>query len=422
MKMNLKSVVIVFACSLLFISCADKAEKQPEQEAHGAQEQGHEEEGSEHSEEEGLVSLTAMQREAIGLELGTLQLKNLSGNVKATGELELPPEGKASISAIIGGNVYKINVIEGDRVQKGQTLALLENPDFVEMQVNLQAADSRLEYLEKDYQRQQNLYEQNVGSGKALQKAKADYLGAKSKVEGLKSKMKILGLNPQKIINGEVYRFIPVVSPINGFIEDVNINLGQYVAPQEMLFAVVDNSHIHADLMVFEEDVYKVKEGQTISFTVTNAPQQSYTGKIYAVGKTFEEDPKAVHVHAEIDGDAEALIPGMYIEGQINVDDMSVLALPEAAIVKEGEKSYIFVKTEAAEHSDENTEHTEENEKHEKEESWTFKMVPVATGNEEDGWVEVKLFEPLPDSVKVAYNGAYKLISEMNKSETSHSH
>src|SRR5699024_3823060 len=126
---------------------------------------------------------------------------------------------------------------------------------------------------------------------------------------------------------------------------NVNIRMGEYVTPGDILFEVVDNSHIHADLMVFEKDIGKVDEGQKVYFTVSNAPRRKYTATIYAVGKTFEEDPKAVHVHAEIEGSTEGLIPGMYIGGRIAVSNVSTAALPEAAIVGEGEESYIFVKT-----------------------------------------------------------------------------
>lgn len=411
MKTTLKLILSSVALPLLFIACADKTNTNQEV----ATPDTHTEEATH---EEGLVSLTAMQREAIGLKLGEVQTKNLSSHVKAPGKLEVPPQGKASISTLLGGNVYEIGVIEGDKVQKGQTLALLENPEFVELQVDLQAKASQLYFLQKKYERKQNLYEQQVGSGKAVEEAKANYLSAKAQVEGLKAKMNIFHLDPQKIINGEIYRYIPIVSPISGFVKEVNINLGQFVSPQGILFGVVDPSHIHADLMVFEKDVYKIEKGQKVRINIANAPEEQYVAEIFSVGKTFEEDPKAVHIHAEIIGSTEGLIPGMYVEGRINVNDTSVLALPESAIVSAGNESFIFVKT-GTSRAKENAASTENNEA---QETWTFKMVPVVTGVKDQGWVEVKLFEALEDGAQIAYNAAYKLISEKNKSETGHHH
>src|SRR5699024_3372106 len=109
------------------------------------------------------------------------------------------------------------------------------------------------------------------------------------------------------------------------------------------LFEVVGNSHIHADFMVFEKDIYKVKEGQKVYFTVSNTPQKRLMATIYSVGKTFEKGPKAVHVHAKIEGETGQLIPGMYVQGRIAVSSRSSAALPAAAIVGEGKESYIFV-------------------------------------------------------------------------------
>ena len=429
MKMNLKLIISALTLSAFLASCDNQVNEEQQARASHAEEgaaegEGHDEEEGTH--EEGIVSLTAMQRKAINLELGPLKLKNLSSSVKATGELELPPQNEANVSAIVGGNVFKINVIEGDKVRKGQTLALLEHPDFVEMQVDLQQSASRLEYLEKEYRRQENLYKQKVGSGKAFQEAEAAYTSAKASVEGLKARLNMLNVSTEKVLEGQIHRFIPVVSPIAGFVKKVNIKMGQYVPPQETLFGVVDNSHIHADLMVFEKDISKVEVGQKVSFTVANGRDGSYTGKIFSVGKNFEDDPKAVHVHADIEGNTENLIPGMYIEGRIAVDDLSALALPEAAIVSEGEKSFIFVKNPETMHEEGNEVDPDDVEGREERspstENWTFKRVPVITGVEDNGWIEVRLLEPLPDSAQVAYNGAYNLISELGKGETGHDH
>jgi cobalt-zinc-cadmium efflux system membrane fusion protein len=169
------------------------------------------------------------------------------------------------------------------------------------------------------------------------------------------------------------------------------------------MFMIVNTDHIHADLMVFEKDIYKVKVGQKVSFTVESVPGNTLTAKIYSVGKQFEQNPKAVHVHAEIDQKEDFLIPGMYINGKIRTGDNQVKALPESAIIEEEGKPYIFM-----------AEAHEEDGKTE----WAFKAIEVRTGITEDGWVEIKLLEPLPEGTKVAWNNAYYLISEMKKGET----
>ncbi|PRY13837.1 cobalt-zinc-cadmium efflux system membrane fusion protein [Pontibacter ummariensis] len=376
--------------------------------------------------EEGTVRLSPAQLEAIGLKLGPLQSRNLSATTKVTGELEVPPQSEANVSATVGGNIQEIKVIEGDKVKKGQTLALLTHPDLVQMQVDLQEAASRLQYLEQEYQRQQRLYEQKVGSGRDLQEATANYNTSKSQVEGLKSRLRILGLNPNSILAGRIFQSVPVISPISGAVQKVTVNTGQYVSPQEQMFIIVDQSQLHADLMVFENDIAKVKVGQKVYFTVANSADREYTATVYNVSPAFEKDVKAVHLHADIEGGTENLIPGTYIEGRIAVDSTTALALPEEAVVQEGNQAFIFVKTsevDAEAHAEgAATTAGAPGSTSGAARTWVFKQVPVQTGASDSGWVEVKLLEPIPEGSQIAYNGAYNLISEMNKGDTEHGH
>jgi cobalt-zinc-cadmium efflux system membrane fusion protein len=294
-------------------------------------------------------------------------------------------------------------VIEGDQVSRGQVLAYISHPNLTRLQTDYIRAYSQLQFLEKENQRQKRLYEEEVGSGKTYQQIQADYQAMKGEVKGYEAQLKQLSLNVEKIRSGEIYGYVPVVSPIHGFIQKVKVQIGQYVDPQTKMFMIVNTDHIHADLMVFEKDIYKVKVGQKVSFTVESVPGNTLTAKIYSVGKQFEQNPKAVHVHAEIDQKEDFLIPGMYINGKIRTGDNQVKALPESAIIEEEGKPYIFM-----------AEAHEEDGKTE----WAFKAIEVRTGITEDGWVEIKLLEPLPEGTKVAWNNAYYLISEMKKGET----
>jgi cobalt-zinc-cadmium efflux system membrane fusion protein len=246
-----------------------------------------------------------------------------------------------------------------------------------------------------------------VGSGQKFQEVESQFQSAKAEIKSYESQLKQLNLDISYIREGNIYDQIPVVSPIDGYIEKVLIQIGQYVAPATPLFKIVNTQHIHADLMVFEKDVARVKEGQKVSFTVESAGSKPLTAKIYSVGKQFEQNPKAIHVHAEIEQKKDYLIPGMYINGKIHAENTTVRALPEEAIVEEEGKPYIFL---AEKHKEDGK--TE----------WAFKPVEIRTGISDEGWVEIKLLEPLPARTQVAWSGAYYLISEMKKSQTSHSH
>ena len=364
-------------------------------------------EGEQSKDEMTVVHLSDLKFSSLNMKVDSFPTKILSGIVGANGQLEVPPQHEATVTAILGANVTSIKVIEGDKVSKGQVLAYLSHPNLTQLQTNYVKSFSRFQYLEKEMQRQKRLYEEEVASGKTYQETLADFQSMQGEVKGYEVQLKQLNLNVTRIQRGDIYQYIPVISPINGFIEKVLVQVGQFVDPQKEIFMIVNTEHIHADLMVFEKDVYKVKEGQKVSFTIESIPGKSLEAEIYSVGKQFEQNPKAVHVHAEIKQKEDFLIPGMYINGKIHTNSKSVKALPEEAIAEEEGKPYIFI-AEA---------HREDGVK-----EWAFQPVEVRTGITDEGWVEIKLLEPLPAGAMVAFNNAYYLVAEMKKGSTEHGH
>lgn len=410
MKTNITSYSFLLAAVLLFSACGESA---PGEDAHGhhdhdhAAEAGHHD-GHDHGDEAAEeLHLSEQQFQSLDMKIDTLPQRNITAYVEANGQLEVPPQNEAAVTAILGANVASIQVIEGDKVTKGQVLAYLAHPNLIALQTEYISHWNQLQYLEPEYQRQKKLYEEKVGSGKAFQKTEADFRSMKGMVQGYEAQLRLMGLSLEKLRNSEIYEQVPVASPISGHIRLVEVKTGQYVDPQTELFEIVNIEHIHADLMVFEKDMHKVKEGQRIRFTTESMPDQELEAVIYSVGKAFEQDPKAIHLHAEIENKQGLLIPGMYIRGRIMVDDAHTYALPEAGLVREGEKHYIFTARQEQDHGAT---------------VWGFEPVEVATGGRDDGWIEIKLLKALPKGTTVAWNNAYYLLAELKKGEAGHEH
>lgn len=112
-----------------------------------------------HADQTQTVELTSRQMESVGIQTGRFSKLPLQNSVKANGILELPPQNKADVSALVSGAIRTINVIEGDKVKKGQVLALLEDPHVIDMQQDYVDASERLGYLEQEYQRKKRLLE-----------------------------------------------------------------------------------------------------------------------------------------------------------------------------------------------------------------------------------------------------------------------
>jgi cobalt-zinc-cadmium efflux system membrane fusion protein len=392
--MKIQTILLYFI--LLLIGCTTNENQTTHQ-----QEVDHEHE--KHTE----IHFSQKQFKALGIKVDTLAQRLMTGFVETNGQLTLPPQSQATVTSIIGANVSSIEVIEGNQVDRGQVLAYLYHPNLIELQTEYAHQLSQLEYLEKEYKRQEKLYDQSVGSGRDFQKTKADYLSLKASVNGMEGKLKLLSISPEAVKRGEVSAKIPLKSPIKGYVQNIAVRTGQFVAPEEIMFEVIQTDHIHAHFKVFESDVSKIKEGQAVHFIVESEPTLQHQATIFSVGKTFETEVKAVNVHAELDNEDGSLLPGMYVRGKVAITDRLSLALPKEAIAMDGERHYIFM--------------AEQMEK-DGELEWHFSPVEISVGVENNNWLEVKLHEHIDGKARFAWNNAYYLISELKKEEVAHDH
>ena len=380
-----------FALLLIFtvISCGNNSKEKNE--------------SQEIEEEEGEVSnfvmLNQKQLEVMNIELGAIEKVNLGNTLKVNGQLELPPQNMASVSALLGGRVKSVAVIEGDYVKKGQVIAQLENPEFIALQQKYLSLKSSLSFLENDYNRKKSLAADGITSKKALQKAEADYLEGKGNFNATRSTLQILDVNLKSIEDGNLVSAISVVSPIKGFVQKISINIGKYVSPQQEMFDIVDNDFIHLGLNVFEKDIDKARVGQKITFTLTTRTDKIYEAEIFSIGKAFEMDTRSVKIHAEIIGNHKGLLPGMFVQARILIDSKKVDALPDEAFVNERGLDYVFIQIE---HQDDEFE---------------FKKIQVNRGISDLGFSEVIFINEISKDAILVKKGAYYLSSEMQKSE-----
>lgn len=356
----------------------------------------HEEEASENE-----VSLTAVQFKTVGIQFGSVENRNLNTIIKANGYTTVPPQNSAKIATLLGGTVKDILVLEGTYVKKGKVLATIQNLEVVEMLEDYKSATANIEYLQLEYNRQKTLSDENVNPRKTFQEVKAKLAVERAKAQAAKNKLQALHISP-----GSNTALIPILSPINGYIGKINIAKGAFAETGIPLFEVTDNSQMHLDLNVYEKDLGSISIGQEVDFILTNQSNKSIKGKIFGINKSFSNESKTVAVHAKINpDDAKGLISGMYVSANINLNNATVPALPKAAIVKNGDKYFIFIKE------------TEQPEKEKKSESAAeaeeihFKAIEVIPGTTDMGFTEIKFVTSIPDNSKIVTQGAFYLLS-----------
>ncbi|MBK9420253.1 MAG: efflux RND transporter periplasmic adaptor subunit [Flavobacteriales bacterium] len=346
------------------------------------------------------VHLTAEQINAIGLVTGTMEKRGLTTSLKANGRLVLPPDKSAQVSVLAGGLVRDIPVREGQTVTKGQVLATMENMEFLQLQQDYLETSANLRALNADLKRQQDLHDERINATKTLERAQADQSIALAKQAGMAAKLRLFGTDPSRLTPESISSTFAVRAPIAGNLQHIAVTLGQFAEPNKPLFTVVDNSGLHIDLNIFEQDVARVRAGQKVVFGHAGEPVGQHTATVYAVNKAFESDQQAVLVHAKLDDNGEELMPGMYIEALIMTDSTSAWSLPNDAIVSNGDEHYIFVEDEPN----------------------TFMQLAIRTGASELGYTEVMPMSALAPDAKVVVKGAYYLLSELTKGSGEHDH
>jgi membrane fusion protein, heavy metal efflux system len=345
---------------------------------------------------EDIVELREDQIKLANIEMGSIEMRSLSGNLKVTGVVGVSPENFATVSMPFGGFVKSANLMPGHAVTKGQTLAILENQDFVDIQENYLEAKSKLEFTEADYKRHAELYKEDVYSQKNFQQVTADYKSLKAQVHALEQKLALIGINPVDLQEDDITRSVAVVSPISGYVQAVNINIGKYVAPTDVLFEIVNSSKLYLELTLFEKDADKVSAGQKIRFFINNETEQ-HEATIYQTGKSVNSE-KTYKVFATVESNCRNVMPGMYVNAIIAATTNEVTSLPSEAIVSFDDKDYIFV--------------FEKNKEEDGKPFTEYRMIEVSKGVIDNGFTEVVLPKEFNGkAAKVVIKGAYNLLS-----------
>ncbi|MCC7401340.1 MAG: efflux RND transporter periplasmic adaptor subunit [Chitinophagaceae bacterium] len=331
----------------------------------------------------------------IGLEYGPIEKKDLSTTVKVNGILNVPNQNKATITSLFRGTIRSLNIQPGNKVRKDEVLAVIVNPELVQLQQQYLSVNTKINLAEIEFNRQKILVEGNAGARKNLQLAETELKNLQAEKAGLQKQLTTLGISPDNINTGNIISSLPVRSPIDGTVSKVVAQIGTFVDAGTSIAEVVNNSRLHLDLFVYEKDLPEVKEGQTIHFTLTNNPGKEYDATIYSIGTSFEDESKAIVAHAMVKGDKSGLIDGMNVTAVISIGTNLADAIPDEAIVSNMGKDYIFVYA------------------GEKEDEISFKRIGVIKGPSDLGYTEVKSLEKIPAETKVVVKGAYFLLAKM---------
>ncbi|WP_460949101.1 efflux RND transporter periplasmic adaptor subunit [Spirosoma daeguense] len=347
------------------------------------------------------VSLTQAQYDVAGIELGAPTDRTLSTTLKVNGTIDVPAQNRVSVSVPFGGYIRQINLEPGMKVRQGQSLVVLENPDYIQLQQDYLDTKAKLEYADLEFARQLELSRDNVSALKVFQQTRSSRQSLQAQLAGLAQRLAMLRINPTTLSPERLTRTVVIPSPVAGFITSVPVNKGRFANPSDVVAEIVSLDHLHVQLRVFEKDISRVQVGQKLRFGMGGDASLIHPATIFLIGKSITED-RTINVLAHPETYSTDLIPGGYVAAQIQVKTEPMASLPESAIVSYGGKALIYVLEK----------------KQSSPATYQFRQIELKTGIRENGYLAVTLPPTInPAKTPVVVKGAYSLLAKLNNSE-----
>ena len=318
----------------------------------------------------------------------------MSSIIRVNGKIDVPPQNMVSISMPLGGYLLSTKLLPGMHITRGEVIAVMEDQQYIQLQQDYLTTRSKLNYLEAELQRQKDLNQSKAASDKVLQQTQMEYNTQKITLGALGEKLKLIHINPQTVSEVAITKSVNIYSPINGYVSKVNVNIGKYVNPADILFELINPEDIHLNLKLFEKDLDKLYIRQPLVAYTNSHPEKKYACEINLISKDLSDD-KTADVHCHFEKYDNTLIPGMYMNAEIQVKNNKTLAVPEDAVINFEGNSFVFLPLG----------------------SNRYQLTPVETGIKENGYLELTNAKNLVGK-EIVTKGAYTLLMTLkNKTE-----
>jgi cobalt-zinc-cadmium efflux system membrane fusion protein len=374
----MKNIFLIANILLALSACNNKVENQ---------------DGSTVPEDLNTITITEPQYKNAGIETTSLQEKSMATVLKLNGKIDVPPQNMVSVSVPLGGYLRSTHLLPGMQVKKGEVIATIEDQQYIQLQQDYLMAKSKFHFAELEYNRQKELNQSQASSDKVTQQAQAELEIQRITMNALAEKLRLINKNPESITPSNISKSTFIYSSISGFVSKVNVNIGKYVTPSDVLFELINPNDIHLNLKVFEKDIASLSIGQKVIAFDNDHPEHKYNCEIILISKDFTSEGTA-EIHCHFETYDKSILPGMYMNADVQVFAKTSNTLPEESIVSFEGKDYVFIQTDKLQ----------------------FKMTEVTTNVKENGFVAINNTETLKGK-SIVSKGAYTLLMKMKNKE-----
>jgi membrane fusion protein, heavy metal efflux system len=293
----------------------------------------------------GEVWLSEQQVKDAKIEVQAVAEQDVDDTILTSGRVALEDMRSGHVFTPVTGRVVKITAGLGQRVKKGDPLAVIESPDIGNAVSDVHKAEADLIAAEHDYKRKKDLFEQKAGSAADEEASEDNWRKARAEVERARQKAFLLRAGNVDMVT-QTYT---LPSPIDGEVLTMNINPGIEVQGQygggttQELFTVGEIDKVWVFGEVYEMDLARVKVGAAAAVTVVAYKDKVFNGQVDWVSGVLDPNTRTARIRCTFDNPDRLLRPEMYATMQISVEQTKALAIPRNALLRLGEYKVVFV-------------------------------------------------------------------------------
>jgi len=288
-------------------------------------------------------------RGRLGLEAASARPVNPKLSLPAV--VESDPARTAAVLTPLGGRLIALKVALGDRVSRGQVVAVIDSPDLAQAyNDNDKAADS-FKLTEKNLGRQEAQNKLGVASDKDLDQARSDYAQAAAEYTRTQARLKMLGVtatatSPGVSATTSAARELSVAAPVGGSVTALNVAPGNMINdPTQPLMTIADLSTVWITAMVPERDIAAVAKNQDAEATLAAYPERTLKGKVLFLSDVIDPDSRRGKIRIAFANSDYALKPNMFATVSLSGNARTLVVVPSSALLMNNDRTSVFVAT-----------------------------------------------------------------------------
>lgn len=352
------------------------------------------------------VTLTQAQVSGLGLNLDSMQARDIRPLIHANGVTAVLPGSLADVTSHIGGKVDQVHVRPGQWLEKGQVMLTLSSFQLIQLMKEYVSAHADAEYLGTEFRRQQDLQAKQIGVLADLQSVKARWEAAKANEHATRSQLTLLGIQAESLLAADRKsldgQFV-LRAPIAGYLEELNVHKGSVVHPEAVLARLANPEQTEARIFIFEKDAAFIQEGAEVLLESPQEGSEPVKGIISHLSPTLDPERKTLTAHVNLTASRGKvrMLNGMNVRASVWAKKGRSFSrtAPVSALYWDGDAAYVFAATPKGK------------------EGVLFRKVRVEVLQQDDAFAAIQPVGQLPDEALLAGNMVLALEAERKKNE-----